>query len=153
MNCDSSSGKTKTGCLFSQHHIAVINGGKKIELNRDSVFGYRNCKQVDFRFYENDDKEYQILENKSMVIYSAAVRKNSSDGKTFMLVPAYFFSRTLSSEILPLNVNNLKRVFPDNHKFHDSLDVEFHNDNNISTFDAVHKMYKVNYLLGQSLAN
>jgi len=81
------------------------------------------------------------------------VRENSPSEKTFMLVPAYFFSKTLSSEILPLTGINLKRTFPDNHKFHDSIDVEFHNDKDISTYDPLHKMYRVNYLLSQSLSN
>ncbi len=151
VNCDSSAHKIKTDCIFSQNHVKVINNGKKIKLNKDSIFGYRNCKQKDFRFYKNDDREYRIMENKGMVIYVADVRLNSTTGKTFILVPAYFFSRTLSSEILPLNVINLKRTFPENLRFHDSLDVEFTDVNNLSAFDSVHKMYRVNYLLSQSV--
>jgi hypothetical protein len=152
MDCDSSSGKVNAAHFIRQHEVEVVNDGRKIKLDKDSIFGYRDCKQNDFRFY-NDERTYRILENKSMIIYSTDERENSTTGKTFVMVPAYFFSKTFSSEILPLNVINLKKAFPGNLKFHDLLDVEFSNDDNVSAFDSVHKMYKVNYLLSQSRTN
>jgi hypothetical protein len=152
MNCNSSSGKIKTGRLFSQKYIEVISGRNKIKLKKDSVFGYRLHKQ-DFRINQRDQSGYRILENKNIVIYVTDVRQASSTEKTYILVPAYFFSNTISSEILPLTINNLKRAFQGNLKFHDILDSEFENDNSISVFDQVHNMYKINYLLSQSLSN
>src|SRR5689334_17023024 len=65
-------------------------------------------------------QRYEILEARDLVIYSsdAIVRKGT-------LEKAYFFSVGLKGEILPLTVLNLKNAFPDNHAFHDSLDMTF----------------------------
>jgi len=103
-------------------------------LEKDSTFGYRDCKQNDYRFYREYDHEYQILETKS-------------------IISSYFFSTTLNSEILPLTVANLKRTFPGNLKFHDKLNTEFNGATDIAVYDNEHKMYKVNYLLSQTTAN
>ena len=151
INCDSSSGKIKTNCIFSQNHITIIRNGEKTKLNKDSIFGYRDCKQNDFRFKTNDDREYQILENKNIIIYVAYVGVPAPSGKGNELIKKYLFSTSLASEILPLTVINLKRSTKGNLKFHDSLDVEFPDGNGISNFDSGHNMYKVNFLLSQSI--
>src|SRR5438128_1140960 len=63
---------------------------------------------------------YEILEARDLVIYSTdvIVRKGT-------LEKAYFFSVGPKGEILPLTILNLKNAFPDNHVFHDSLDMMF----------------------------
>jgi hypothetical protein len=151
VSCDSSSGKIRLNHFLSKNYIDVFKNEKKIQLFKDSIFGYRDCKQNDYRFYTERDKEYQIAENKTIVIYVADVAVTSANGKAREFVQKYFFSTTLNSTILPLTVTNLKKAFPDNLKFHNKLDLEFSSENDISTFDDVHKMYKVNYLLSQSV--
>lgn len=151
LNCDSSSGKIKLNHFLSKNYVDVIQGGKKTRLLKDSIYGYRNCKLKDFRFFKNNDEEFLILENKSILIYISDVPVTSSNGKTINLVPCYFFSAGLSSEILPLTVINLKRAFPNNLKFHDMLDLEFNSVKDVSRYDDGHKMYKVNFLLTQSI--
>lgn len=88
------------------------------------------------------NQRYYILEAKELYIYSTdvLVRKGA-------LERAYFFSVGRTGEILPLTILNLKKVFPDNHAFHDSLDVNFKNDAQLTKFDEFHKMFKVNRLL------
>ena len=109
MNCEIQSGKIKLNHFFSKNYIDVINGDKKIQLYKDSIYGYRDCKQIDHRFYKEYDHEYQIAENKNMVIYIADVPVTASTGKSVQLVPSYFFSKTIDSEIFPLTVINLKK--------------------------------------------
>ena len=149
-NCESPSVKIKFNHFFSKKYIEIISGDKKTRLYKDSIFGYRDCKQKEYRFYKDYDHEYQVVENKNIIIYIADEPVTSSTGKTVNLVPHYFFSSTLNSAILPLTIINLKRAFPDNLKFHDLLDVEFYDIKTISTYDDTHKMYKINYLLSQS---
>jgi hypothetical protein len=151
INCDSALGKIRLNHFFSQNYIDVFKDGKKIKLYKDSIFGYRDCKQSDYRFFQDRDREYQIKENKNIVIYITDVPVTSSSGKTVQLVQGYFFSTTPSSEILPLTIINLKKVFSGNLKFHDLLNVEFYGAKDISDYDDKHKMYKINYLLNQSL--
>ena len=54
-----------------------------------------------------------------------------------------FFGIIFCSKLL--NHENLKKAFPDNHKFHDGLDASF-KGKDISAYDAFHKMFKVNHL-------
>jgi hypothetical protein len=90
-------------------------------------------------------QRYAILEAKDLVIYSTdvMVRKGT-------LEKNYFFSVGTNGEILPLTILNLKKAFPDNHAFQDSLDMMFNNDSQLTKYDDFHKMYKVNRLLAAS---
>ncbi|MCW3083611.1 MAG: hypothetical protein JWP12_977 [Bacteroidetes bacterium] len=151
INCDSSAGKIKLNHFLAKNYVDVICGNKKTQLKKDSIFGYRACDGKTYRFFKNNDQEFLIVENRTIVIYIADVPVVSSTGKTTQLVPHYFFSTTLSSEIYPLTLINLKKAFPGNIKFHDLLDVEFNDLKNSSAYDAVHKMYRVNYLASQSV--
>ncbi len=148
-NCNSSSDKIILHHFFSKNYVDVIKGNEKIRLSKDSIYGYRDCKRSDYRFYKEYDKEYRIEENKSIVIYSALKSVLSSTGKTSEFVPHYFFSTSLNSEIFSLSILNLKRAFPDTIKFHDMLDVTFGDGSSISMYDHEHGMYKVNYLLSK----
>jgi hypothetical protein len=90
-------------------------------------------------------QRYEILEARDLVIYSteAIVRKGALEKK-------FFFSVGVDGEIFPLTILNLKKAFPDNHAFHDSLDMMFNNDWQLTKYDDFHKMYKVNRLLAAS---
>ena len=90
-------------------------------------------------------QRYEILEARDLVIYSqdAIVRKGT-------LEKHYFFSVGPTAPILPLTILNLKNAFPDNHVFHDSLDMMFTHDSQLTKYDGFHKMYKVNRLLAAS---
>lgn len=147
-----SSDKIKLNHFFSKNHIALIKDGKNYRFSKDSIFGYRDCKQNDYRFYKERDKEYKIVENKSIVIYVADVALTSANGKAREFVKKYFFSTSLTSPILPLDATNLKRAFPDNLKLHSLLDLDFYSESDIAGYDTIHKTYKVNFLLSQTIA-
>jgi hypothetical protein len=88
---------------------------------------------------------YQIVEARTVYIYSldTIVRKGATE-KT------YFFSVGPTGEIQPLTILNLKKAFPDNHTFHDFLDMSFNHDSDLTKYDEFHKMFKVNRLLDAS---
>ena len=151
--CNCNTDKIKLNHFFAKNYIDVINHGKKLRFNKNSLFGYRDCKQNDFRFFNERDKEYKIVENKSIVIYVADFAVISSSGKTRELIPKYFFSTSLTSAIQPLTVLNLKKAFPDNLKFHDLLDIAFGDGTSISVYDMENKMFKINFLLSKSNLN
>jgi len=153
INCNSTSEKIKMNHFLSRKNIVVVKGKNEICLNKDSIFGYRDCMQNDYRFYKNYNHEYRIVENKNIVIYIADIPIPTSDGRRTQLVPTYFFSTNIQQEILPLTIINLKRMFPENIKFHSLLDIEFNDKKNIPTYDEIHKMYKVNFLLSQTITN
>ena len=39
-----------------------------------------------------------------------------------------------------------KKAFPDNHAFHDALDVNFKEDKELISYDDFHKLYKVSWV-------
>jgi hypothetical protein len=145
-NCDSSNGKIKTHPIFGNQYIDIIKNGEKLRLLKDSIFGYRRCN-ADTRLYHPENEEYQIMENLSVVIYVSDVPVKSSTGRTVDMVPAYFFSTSLSGNIYPLTVLDLKRAFPENLKFHDLLDMTFGDGVPLSGYDYNNKIYTVNYLI------
>ena len=101
---------------------------------------------VDARNYRVvGNARYEILEAKELYIYSTdiLVRKGTSE-------KAYFFSLGANGEILPLTILNLKKAFPDNHTFHDLLDMAFKHDSDLTRYDDFHKTFKVNRLLTAS---
>jgi hypothetical protein len=92
-----------------------------------------------------DERRYEIVEAKALYIYTGdvLVRKGT-------LEKAYFFSVGPNGDILPLTILNLKKAFPDNHSFHDFMDMAFKRDSDLTRYDDFHKTFKVNRLLAAS---
>jgi hypothetical protein len=85
---------------------------------------------------------YEILEARTIYIYSTdvLVRKGTSEKE-------FYFSVGPEGDIQPLTILNLKKAFPNNHTFHDYLDMTFNHDSDLTKYDNFHKMFKVNRLL------
>lgn len=147
---DSAKSKIRLHYLLSGKYVDVISGGKKYRFSKDSIFGYRDKDHKDYRFYKSYDKGYRILESGAITIYTANVEVTSSTGKNAGLVPAYFFSTSIYSEIIPLTLLNLKKAYPGNMKFRDMLDSEFGNGQPLTTYSAKDNMYEINVLLNKS---
>jgi hypothetical protein len=149
VNCDSSSGKIKFHHFFSGKHVDIVQNGKRYRLSKDSVFGYRDCKGKDFRFYGDNSYDYQVEEARGIIIYSALVNDPTYTGKGIKLVTAYFFSKNINSDILPFTMKYLKQAFKGDNRFCSIID----STDDITSYDETHKMYKINYLLTQSTIN
>jgi hypothetical protein len=140
--------------FFSGKSVKVVQNGNTSYFLKDSLFGYRDGNQQDYRFYTKENKEYQILENKSIVIYYVAdVLVTTYNGRTLNVKhsPAYFFSKSLNGKIQPLTIQNLKQAFPGNLEFASMLDLYFGDDIPVSFYNNESKMYEVNYILEQSI--
>jgi hypothetical protein len=153
INCDHPNGKIRLHHFFSKNYIDLIQEGKEYRFNKDSIFGYRDDKHNNYRFYKNYNHEYKILENNSIVIYVVSLPISTSSGKTNQMVPTYFFSKGLNGHIFPLTILNLKRAFADNLKFHDMLDVTFGGGESLSKYDSEQKLYDLNFILQNSSDN
>jgi hypothetical protein len=146
IDCSKEKHKIKLNEFFNKPYITVIHDGKKYSHQKNDIYGFKDCNNKIFRFYKN--KEYQIEESGNIIIYS--LERNETQGKGFKLVKDYYFSTAADNVINTLSVENLKRAFPDNHKFHDLLDENL-KDGDASAYDSFHKMYKVNHLYQASL--
>lgn len=128
--------------LFDSRHIIMKTGNARLRYDKDSIFGYRNGKGEDFRFYAGE--EYRIVETATLVIYAGTEPAYTAKG--YRSAPVYFFSRTLDSEIMPLSVINVKRAYPEHLRLHHYLDIFFYNTA-ADTYDETHHIFCMNYLL------
>ena len=146
----------ETGCVKGSVHlhdffwnmttIKVVNDGKKYILKKDDVYGYRDCNNDVYRFYNN--LEYRIAEAGNIYIY---VRRESiAQNKNNTLVNVYYFSTTPGGAILPLTVRDLKNAYNDNSDFIDLID-KFFGGADVRAYDDVHNTFKINYLFSKTL--
>jgi hypothetical protein len=146
-NCKNDKEKFKKHDFFSKAEFTVINQGVKITYLKKDIYAYRDCENMVFRFYNN--QEYEIMETNAIYIYS--IRKIVIVGEDIERDPVYYFSKGATGDIKKLNIPNLKEAFINNQPFHNLLDAEFKGPNVVEMYDAVHKMYEVNYLYKQAV--
>ena len=142
-DCTSASHKIELHDLLGKSSIHVTHESERRQYAKSALFGVRACDGRDYRFMAN--REYRILEARDLYIYvRREVQAVTGPRGLSRPIDTYYFSAGASGEVVPLTVENLKRAFPDNHRFHDSLDVM---RGDLAQYDEFHKMFKVNRLL------
>ncbi len=143
--------KIRVHDFINKTEIDVIHDNKKYTFKKKDIYGIRDVKGNDYRFY--NDLEYQIVQVDTIYIYTKSKDINSSNGKNRQIkhLTEYFLSKTGDSDILILNAENLKKAFPENHKMHDALDMMFKEDNDLTEYDKFHKSFKVVRFLKENL--
>ena len=141
--CGSGAHKLALHDVLNKPYIDVTHDHEKRRYPKSDFFGFRACDGRDYRFAGN--LEYQILEAKALYIY--ARETSEARGKTFNTRRDYYFSVGPEGKIMVLTLDNLKQALPDNHRFHDSLDMTFGAGQSLAEYDEFHKMFKVNRLL------
>lgn len=142
-DCRSKTHKLELHDVLNKPYIDVTHESEKRRYPKSDLFGFRACDGRDYRFASK--LEYQILETKELYIYARDI--SVSHGKGSHGVREYYFSTGPDGKILALTLENLKQGFPDNHRFHDSLDATFGGGQKLAEYDEFHKMFKVNRLL------
>lgn len=128
--------------LFNDAVIKVKHHDTTYTLQKSETYGYRNMKGEEFRFIDN--KEYRILNPGEPLLMYVYQHPSHSPKEAEKYLPMYYFSTDAASSPQPLTKANLKKAFPDNHKFHDALDAQFKEDDELTAYDSFHKMYKLN---------
>ena len=147
VDCKTATHKLRLHEFSGKSTMTVVHGGKPYQVAKDSLFGFRDCDGRDYRF-ASDNQHYPILNpGEELLLYKV---EQPTVGKN----PGYvhlFFSPTAAAPIQPLTLLAVKKAFPDNHRFHDLLDAQIQNGD-LTAYDAMHRMTKINWLLQQSLA-
>ncbi|MFI5151161.1 MAG: hypothetical protein ACHQRM_15620 [Bacteroidia bacterium] len=93
-------------------------------------------------------KEFQILNpGEKILLY----KTSSGTGlKNDPKVEHYYFSAEAGSEILALTLRNVETVFESNTAFEERIEMTFRNDGDLTMYDPIHKMYKLNRLMQMS---
>ena len=128
---------------FGKQHLEVKCKDSIYTYLKKDVFGYSDKEGKNFRFFNS--VAYTILNPKeSILLY----QKTSGSGlKGSPIMSNYFFSKDAASDILPLNLQNLERVFTDNKSFSHTIEMYFKNDTELIDYDNIHKIYKLNRIL------
>lgn len=144
IDCNTEKHKISTNILFNGSEVKVKHMGTTYTMKKSETFGYRACGGKEFRFVDN--KEYTILNPEETLSIYFYQHPAHSPKEATKYPPMYFFSKDASSTVQELTKANLKTAFPDNHKFHDALDVNFKEDKEVYAYDSFHKMYKLNWI-------
>jgi hypothetical protein len=128
--------------LFGKPYIEVLHNGELRRYAKDQIWGYRDFDGKSYRFVNG--RTYEIREASAVIIY---ILNDVLAGRKGRVRPDYYFSTDADSFPVRLTLMNLKMAFPENHGFHDYLDMSFRSDAELTRFDTFHKMYKVNHLL------
>ena len=148
VDCKTETHKLRFHEFSGKPYMTVIHGGKPYQVAKDSLFGYRDCDGHDYRF-ASDNQHYGILNpGEELLLY----REQVPVGGKNPLQPKLFFSPSADALMQPLALLTVKKAFPDNHRFHDLLDAQFQNGGELTAYDTMHGMTKINWLLRQSRA-
>lgn len=146
IDCNMEKQKIKLYNFLAKPYFDVWYKGEKIRLQKDKVYGFKNCHDETFRFY--DFMEYQVMEAKNICIYmQEQMILSEQSGKAAY---SYFFSTSPGSALKPLTNSNLKDAYPENRTFHKLINEKI-NSVNIADYDSLQKTFKVNLLYLESL--
>jgi hypothetical protein len=149
IDCKSEKHEIYLNEFFNQPYIVVKYKGEKIKLQKDSIYGIRDCQDSLIRF---QNEEYFFLAERGQVwIYYKEI--NIHEGKTPKQQKQFYFSVKGGDKIMQLTIDNIKSVFPNNHILHDLLDAQMKTENDISAYDTFYKTYKINHLINSSINN
>ena len=93
---------------------------------------------------------YTIINPGEPITIYKYVHAAHSPKETEKYAPKYFFVTKSTDVLQELTITNLKKISPENHLFHDALDVNFKEDKGLYAYDNFHKMYKINWLLKEN---
>jgi hypothetical protein len=145
-DCGSKAHRLELHDVLHKTYIHVTHETEKRRFAKSDLFGFRACDGNDYRFASN--LEHQILETRELYIYAREVYVSHGRGRH--TVRGYFFSAGAEGPVLTLTLENLRKAFPANQKFHDALDAAFGAKQKLSEYDGSQKMFKVNRLLTAS---
>lgn len=130
--------------LFNDSIINVNHYGTYYTLRKSDTYGYRSVKGEEFRFVDN--KVYKILNPGEQLLLYAYQHPFHSPKEAAKYPPVYFFSVDAVTFPQLLTIANLKAAFPNDHKFHNALNSQFKEDNQLYNYDSIHNMYKINWI-------
>jgi hypothetical protein len=137
----SNTDKLQLNEFFGGSSISVMSEGKKVNLNKSEIFGYRLANQ-DYRFYNN--VAYKVIDTTGFTIYSR--EKLVQDTKGYKPATQYFFSVNGKQAVKELTIANLAASFAQATDFRYSLQNNFRSDADLISYDHVANQYKVKYL-------
>lgn len=133
--------KICTDLIFNPMYIRVKSEGKKHYFHKDSIWGISDNKHI---YRISNSNSYTVIANSGILLYS-----QRDHGRHMHLY--YYFSETASSPILLLTIENLKKSFGENKKFHELMNSLNLKNNELAVYDKKSKTYRIISVYNQSL--
>lgn len=148
IDCKTQKHKIKSDMIFRPKEISIKHADSIYTYPKDSIYGIRYCDGSIVRVYNNS--EYPLLNpNEKIMIYKVVSGSTGKGGST--VKTTFYFSKDAMSNIQELTIYNIKAAFPENHKFHDLIDMDFHNNDELTQYDDFHKTMKINRVFQNSI--
>lgn len=145
IDCRKEKHKIRLNEFLGKNYITVIHNGESYNLKKSEIFGYRECSGKISRL--GIGVHYELMNpGETILLYKTEILVSKNQPKA----TTYYFSNSASGQILELTLVNIKRAFPDNHKFHDALDIQFKVDADLVEYDSFHQEYKINRIHSNS---
>lgn len=148
INCETQKHKIKSDMIFRSKEISIKHADSTYTYPKDSIYGIKYCDGSIVRVYNNS--EYPLINPDEKIMIYKVVSGSSGKGGSGVKT-TYYFSKDTKSKIQELTIYNVKAAFPDNHKFHDLMDMDFHSNDELTAYDSFHKIMKINRVLQNSL--
>jgi hypothetical protein len=134
--------RIRTYEISGRNAITVKHNDSVFRYLKSELYGYRDKEGNEYRFFNSEI--YSIINSREQILI---YRKTMGTGlKNSPIIDTYFFSRNAAAEILPLSLRALETEFTDHKKFTALIELFFRNDAELTLYDPVHKMYKLNRL-------
>ena len=144
INCKTQKHKIRAEKIIHAKEITIKHGDSSYTYPKDSLYAILKCDGSITRIYNNTS--YPLINPYEKIWVYRVINRS---GKISYI--KYFFSVNPKDKIQELTIYNLKNAFPENHKFHDLVDIEFQSDDELMKYDKLHKIRKINRVLQNSL--
>ena len=132
--------------LFKRHQVMIRYKGEVHRLDKDSIYAMQYCSGLVDRFFQR--KTYSMVNPDEPILVYKITTTQTTKGHPKLI--NWYFSKDADSPIQQLTIQNLLKAFPDNHAFHDAIMAEFKTNNDLTHYDAMHKMMRINRLYENS---
>lgn len=146
IDCRTEKHRIKLNDFFGKPFIIVKHKDSSYKLQKGEIFGFKTCDGTIIRFSKK--KELVLLNPSETILIYRHDHAEPPKGKTN--VTNYYFSTGADSPVLLLTKSNLKKAFPDQHLFHQQIDLHFRYNTELAAYDAFHKMYKLNWIFSNN---
>src|SRR5271154_7067171 len=109
IDCSNANDKIKPNEFFGSSTGYILSKGEKHEFNKKKVYGYRNCENKTYRFYNGE--AYLLIDTAGFYMYYQYRPEEHIKGKGLIKKDEYFFSKNADGDLQLLTIENLKNSF------------------------------------------
>lgn len=146
INCKTEKHSINPSRIFQDRYVIIKHKGIKHKHLKDTVYAVKYCDESITRIFKG--REFPLVNPTEIIMIYKVVSGPGTKGSPS--ITRYYFSKNAKDKIEELTIYNIKAAFPDNHRFHDLVDMEFHSNDELTVYDNFHKIMKINRVLQNS---